>query len=335
MKALASALILVAGLTAAAEAGPISAGLTLCNRTSYVLYAATAAVSGPDATVKGWTRVVPGACAEAIKEPLTAQSYYLYAKTSRAHAGPQRAWGGPSTYCVKDKDFTGRGPASARCNGDAHGEGFAPLDTHHMQRWTATLRDTPDLVGMDVAERAGLQRLLADTGVRNLTSDKAVDAALMKFKARVHLANGAPTAALFDALETEAMKSAVPNGYTLCNDTGGEVYAAIGQQMVSLKGVVYAARGWWTVAGGTCAQLMSDSVANKKIWLRVERAKGAPLVQGPAKFCVTTIEFEIQGRERCAARGLTEAGFAQTHGGPAAGFTAHVGAQGLTAAPGK
>lgn len=328
VSALLSALALATGLAAPAEAG-----LTLCNRTSYVLYAATAAVNGTQVAVKGWTRVVPGACTEAIKGPLAARAYFLFAKTSRAHSGPQRAWDGPTIYCVRDKDFAWNGPVTARCSGDVHNEGFAALDTHHMQNWTATLRETPDLTGMDVAERAGLQRLLADTGLRNLTSDKAMDAALMKFKARVHLANGAPTTALFDALETEAMKSAVPNGYTLCNDTGSEVYAAIGQQMVSLKGIVYAARGWWTVAGGTCAQLMSDSVAGKKIWLRVERAKGAALVQGPAKFCVANIEFDIQGRERCAARGLTEAGFAQTHGGPAAGFTAHVGLTGL--APGK
>ena len=179
---------------------------------------------------------------------------------------------------------------------------------------------------MQAAGRAGLQRLLADNGGRNLGSDKQLDGALAAFKMRLKLAKNAPLAALFDALETAAMKSAVPAGYTLCNDTAAPVYAAIAQQI----GAAFVARGWWTVAGGTCAPLITEAVAGKRIWLRVERAKGAALVAGAAKFCVTNIEFDIQGRERCASRGLSEAGFAETHGGPAPGFTAHVTATGLT-----
>ena len=58
---------------------PARAGLTLCNRTSYVLYAAAAALTVPDMTVKGWTRLVPGACAESLKGDLTAQQYFLTA----------------------------------------------------------------------------------------------------------------------------------------------------------------------------------------------------------------------------------------------------------------
>jgi uncharacterized membrane protein len=328
MKAPGLALALAGGLSIGLCA-PAKAGLTLCNRTSYVLYAATAAGSANEAAVQGWTRLIPGACSEAIKGALTAKNYFLFAKSSRAHAGPQHNWSGTVSFCVKDKDFALRNSPDARCRGDAHEESFAPVDTHRRSDWTATFRDTPDFASLAEAERAGMKRLLADGGARNLISDRAVDAALAQFKARVHLAKGASDAVLFDALETEAMKSAVPNGYTLCNDTGAEVYAAIGQQMVGLKGIVFVAKGWWTVGAGSCAQLVAESVANKKIWLRVERAKGAALVQGPAKFCVTTIEFDIQGRENCAARGLTEAGFAETHGGRAAGFTAHVGTSGL------
>jgi uncharacterized membrane protein len=321
-----TAFVLFAGL---AVSMPAEAGLTLCNRTSYVLYAATAAVSVPNATVKGWVRIVPGGCIEAIPGDLGEQSYFLYAKTSRAHAGAPRAWSGAVNICVKDKDFSLRLPLTQRCSGDTHTLAFAPVDTGHMRAWTTTFHDTPDLPTPTAAERAGLKRLVADTGTRGADTDKQVDAALERFKARLHLAKNAPAATLFDALETEAMKSAVPSGYTLCNDTAGDAYVAIGLQMVGLKGAVYAARGWWTVAGGTCAQLVTESVAGKKIWLRVERTKGAALVAGPTKFCVTNIEFDVQGRERCAQRGLIEAGFAETHGGPAAGFTAHVTATGL------
>jgi len=311
---------------------PAEAGLTLCNRTSYVLYAATAALSMPNVSVAGWVRIIPGGCAEAVAGNLTRQAYYLYARTSRAHAGTPRAWSGNVTVCVKDKDFSLSLPFSARCTGDTHELGFAPVDTKRQRAWTATFHDTPGLASPAAAESAGLKRLIADTGVRGAVSEPQVAAALERVKQRLHLARNASAAVLFDALETEAMKSANPSGYTLCNDTGAEVYAAIGQQMVALKGVVHAARGWWTVAGGTCAQLMTESVAGKKIWLRVERAKGPALVAGPAKFCVTNIEFDVQGRDRCKERGLSEAGFAQTHGGPAQGFTAHVTATGLVPA---
>jgi uncharacterized membrane protein len=308
---------------------PAEAGLTLCNRTSTVVYAAAAAVNLPDAAIKGWTRLLPGACAEAIKGDLDAQAYYLYAKTSRAHGGTPKAWSGTTRACVRDKDFSIRQPLNARCTPGSYEVGFAEVQTQHQRTWTTTLHDTPDLPSLAAAERAGLKRLLADTGVRNAFTDKQVDAALKAFRTRVHLAPNAPTSALFDALETEAMKTANPSGYTLCNDTSGEVYAAIGVTMVGAKGPVFVSRGWWTVTGGACAPLLTDSVARKKVWLRVERGKGAPLVQGPAKFCVTSIEFEIQGRDRCAARGLVESGFAETAGSPAPGFTAHVTANGL------
>ena len=308
---------------------PAEAGLTLCNRTSYVVYAATAALTVPDVTVTGWTRLVPGACAEAIKGDLSAQQYFLYAKTSRAHSGSQRAWSGNVRICVKEKNFTLHAPFNGRCAADAYELGFAEVTTGHARSWPTPFPDTPDQPSLAAAERAGLKRLIGDVGVRNAFTDKQVDGELARFKTRVHLAASAPAAALFDALETEAMKSAVPSGYTLCNDTASEVYAAIGLQMVGPKGPVFVSRGWWTVAGGACSPLVTDSLAGKTIWLRVERGKGTPLVQGPDKFCVTTIEFDIQGRERCAARGLTETGFAPTHGGPAAGFTAHVTANGL------
>ena len=307
-------------------AAPATAGLTLCNRTSYVLYAATASLNVPDLTVKGWTRLVPGGCAEAIKGDLNAQQYFITAKTSRAHSGPPRNWNGPTTICAKDADFSSHIAFGARCPADAAETGFAPVDTKHMRNWTATFRDSPDVKSMADAERAGLKRLLGDTGAKQLSTDKQVNDALGAFKARAKLAKTASTGAVFDALETEAMKTAVPTGYTLCNDSSGPVYAALGLQ----NGTVYTARGWWTVAGGTCAPLVTDSVAGKKVWLRVERGKGPPLVQGAAKFCVTNIEFDIQGRDRCAQRGLTEAGFAETHGGPAPGFTAHVTATGLS-----
>jgi uncharacterized membrane protein len=305
---------------------PAYASLTLCNRTSYVIYAATAVQTANDIAVKGWTRVVPGACAAAVAGDLTAPAYYLYARSSRAHAGPPRDWSGGTVLCVKDKDFVLHLPAGiVRCAGDSYELAFAGLATRHLRAWTTTFHEAPDLPSLDAAQRAGLKRLLADGGVRNLGSDKAADAALARFRQRMHLVNNAPASALFDALETEAMKSAVPAGYTLCNDTAKPVWVALGQK----KGTLYSARGWWTVGGGTCAPLITNSIAGSPVFLRVEKAKGAPLVSGPEAFCVTNIEFEVQGRGRCLQRGLVEAGFVPTNTRGAPGFTAHVSERGL------
>jgi uncharacterized membrane protein len=41
---------------------PAQAALTLCNRTSYILYAATSAIQSPRSDTEGWTRIAPGEC---------------------------------------------------------------------------------------------------------------------------------------------------------------------------------------------------------------------------------------------------------------------------------
>ncbi|MDR3526304.1 MAG: DUF1036 domain-containing protein [Rhizomicrobium sp.] len=315
-------------LTFALTAAPTHAALSACNRTSYVLYAAAAVVNVPNVSVQGWTRIAPGACAVVFGGDLTADAYYLTARSSRAHSGSPRAWSGPTNFCVKDKTFSWTLPFGARCPADGFELGFAQIDTHHMRVMTTTLRETPDLPSMPAAEHAGLRRLLGDSGARDVSDDKKLDAALQAFRQRLHLAANAPKTALFDALETEALKSAVPAGYTLCNDSKADFGAAIGQK----AGAAFVSRGWWTVAAGSCSHLITDPIGGQKIWLRVERGKGPPLLGGPNGFCVTSIEFDIQGRENCAKRGLTPAGFAETNLKGASGFIAHVADTGLVGA---
>src|SRR3984957_7557593 len=85
---------------------PAYAALTLCNRTSYILYAATSAIQSPRSETQGWTRIAPGDCQLARKEPLTAETYLVHARSSLAHSGPARAWGGSYPVCVKDGNFS-------------------------------------------------------------------------------------------------------------------------------------------------------------------------------------------------------------------------------------
>jgi uncharacterized membrane protein len=324
---------LIAALAFFVAALPAQASLRLCDSTSYVLYAATAVGGADGVNVKGWARLVPGACTVALQGDLAASAYYLYARTSQAYSGPARAWAGAVEFCTKSDDFSLHVPfASPNCSAaDMTALPFAALSTHHMRSWTVTFREEPDFSTMKEAERAGLKRLLADNGAGNLKSDKDIDAALAQFEKRLHLSARSGVEGLFDALETEALRNAAPIGYTVCNDTEKPVFAALGEE--DAKGLV--SRGWWMVAAASCAKLVADSLAGRKIYLRVERPKSMALVQGPMSFCVADIEFEIHGREHCAARGLREAGFLATNSDGASGFAAHVSDEGLAFAASK
>lgn len=325
----------LASLLLCMHASAASAALKLCNRTSYVLYAATAVAAGTDVVTQGWTRIVPGTCQIALREPLRASAYYVYARTSLAHSGASRAWNGPQPFCVKDAGFALRAPlAASRCPADDTFDlPFAAVNTHRKPSWTMTFDETPAFASMSDAAAAGLKRLLRDQGARigalNAKPDKASDIALIAFRKRLRMSATASDADLFDALETEALKTTAPAGYSVCNDTANPIWIAMGQKSANK----WVSRGWWKIAAGGCARAIAEALSADKIYLLAQKPGGAPIVSGPAKFCVTGIEFEIEGRGNCAGRGLTEAGFAETSTKGLAGFAAHVGERGLVAAP--
>ncbi|HWD27007.1 MAG TPA: DUF1036 domain-containing protein [Rhizomicrobium sp.] len=311
------------------------ASLTLCNRTSYVLYAATGAAVPGGVQTQGWARLVPGGCSTVLPGDLTAPSYYLYAKTAQAHAGPARAWGGNASICVKDTTFSNRDALNpSRCSSDDfYPLPFAPLDTHRMRSWTATFSEAQTLASLPDAQRAGLKRLLRDSGYRigaiDGSADKAADGALADFRKKQKIAANATVAQVFDALETNAMKTATPAGYSICNDTAKAVAASLGQK----ERGDWISHGWWKIQAGGCAKVMPDLAGADSVYLFVQKINGPALVTGPNKFCVADIEFDIQGRDRCTNRGLTEQGFAETRVKGLAGFAAHVGETGLVKAP--
>src|SRR5690606_6571531 len=75
-------------------------GWQICNETSYVLEAATGRPDGRAIVVQGWTRLRPGECRTAINAPLARGTHYLYARTSSAHRGGRRQWGGDARLCI-------------------------------------------------------------------------------------------------------------------------------------------------------------------------------------------------------------------------------------------
>ncbi|MBV8977864.1 MAG: DUF1036 domain-containing protein [Alphaproteobacteria bacterium] len=307
------------------------AQLKLCNRTSYVLYAATGHAEGIDAVTQGWTRVVPGTCQTALHERLKAKGYFVYARTSLAHQGAMRNWGGTQKLCVKDADFTLTVPfAAMRCPADdTFDRPFAGVETRGARSWAMTFDDQPSFATLKDAEAAGLKRLLRDTGAKigaiDPKPDKSADAALAAFRKRLNMKADATPQDLFDALETEALKTSAPQGYAICDDADKPVWVALGEND---KGR-WRSRGWWKIAAGGCAKAIAEPLAADKIYILVQTPGGIPIATGKAKFCTTNIEFDIQGRENCAKRGLNESGFAETDVKGLAGYTAHVGEQGL------
>jgi uncharacterized membrane protein len=318
-----------------AYASSASATLKLCNRTSYVLYAAAGSVQGMQATTQGWFRMLPGTCQPVIKDPLAAKGYYVYARSSLAHSGTSRAWGGSQNLCVKDANFALRTSlASVRCpEDDTFGLPFASVDTHREKSWAMTFDESPPFKTLKDAENAGLKRLLRDEGAKigaiDAKPNKIADAAMTAFRKRLNMSPKASTSDLFDALETEALKTTAPAGYAVCNDTSKAIWAALGLKTKDK----WSSRGWWKIGAGGCAKAITEALSTDKIFLLAQTPGGVPIVYGPDKFCTTNVEFDTQGRENCKKRGLEESGFATTRVKGLQGFTAHVSENGLVMMP--
>jgi uncharacterized membrane protein len=330
---------LLLALSLCALAGPASAAVTLCNQTSYILYAAIGYQSGAQAFTQGWTRIVPGDCAVPKLQP-SGQFFFLAAKSSRAHSGPTHIWGGPLRYCVKDTDFDLRSALGAQSctSDDSFLMPFSAVNTGGAANWTTTLTDLSRAPSLEVARAYGIARLLNDLGYK-LTSgkgpnggNKSFDDALGKFQAKMRMPTNASNDELFDALETEALKATAPAGYSICNDSDGPIWGALGLR----QGNDWLSRGWWKIAPGACARAIATPLSTDKIWLLAEGAGRRTLVSGLDKFCVTDLEFETHGRDKCQTHGLSERGFAATNTKGLTGYAAHIGNNGLVpAAPMK
>jgi uncharacterized membrane protein len=314
-------------LAAACHAVPAFADLRICNRTSYIVYAAVGYESGLQMLTRGWTRVLPGDCGTALEGRLSEPAYFLYARSSRAHAGPARAWGGRIRLCAKETNFAIDVPVGgAHCGSDdAFLMPFASLPTGHKASWTTTLTGTRRFPSLQAARTAGIARLLADAGYHVNPESNPDARTLADFRQRMRLPSNTSEADLFDALETEAQKTAAPEGYSVCNDGQSEYWAAIALRSPRLS----VARGWWDIPPGACAKVLTIALSFDTVYLLAEKHGNNKLVGGTTSFCVADVAFEIFGNTGCAKRGLTDAGFAATNTKGQSGFVAHIGDDGL------
>jgi uncharacterized membrane protein len=312
---------------------PAHAALTLCNRTSYILYAATSAIQSPGSDTKGWTRIVPGECEIARQEPLTAESYLVHARTSIAHSGPSRAWGGAYPVCVKDANFAIRQSVTQLyCSADGtFALPFAGLNNRGRSVWTMNFDEQP-VMSLSEAQLAGVKRLLVDNGYKiariDGKPDKTTGAALVDFRKRMRLDANAGNAALFQSLEQQAREKIAPAGYTICNESRETLLVATAQKQAGPNSPAMS-RGWWTVEPASCAKAVTTPLRGDVVYLLAQRKSGGTLVGGSERFCVTPSAFEIRGTQDCAGRGLTESGFAATPTKGLTGYVAHIGPQGL------
>jgi uncharacterized membrane protein len=309
---------------------PARAALTLCNRTSYILYAATAAIKSPRSQTQGWARIVPGDCQVARPEALTADTYMVYARSSLAHSGPAKAWGGNFPMCVADSDFRfNQTGTMAVCKEGAFALPFAALDTRAKRNWTMTFDESPALPSLTAAQLSGVRRLLRDNGYDVGPLDGAPNrktgAALAAFRKRMRFPDRAGNAELFAALEREALKTNAPAGYTICNDGKSAIEAALAETQ---KGKV-SVRGWWAVPPHACARAVTAPLDGGAYYLFARHKDGKAIADGPEKFCIAATAFEIRQRGSCAAPGQSEAGFQRTPTNGAPGYVAHVGEAGL------
>ena len=312
-------------LLAAFSAMPAQAALTVCNQTSYIIDTAVGYQARTEAITRGWAHIIPGKCANIFPEPLTSQAYYLYAKSAQAHSGPAREWGGKVRLCAKTTSFVLHQPLIMdSCPEDSFIMPFSRVQTHGRLDWSMTLTESDSLSTFDLARQAGIVRLLIDSGYK-ITDAKSADAALKAFYQRMKLGPHAGNADLFDALETAALKSAAPMGYSICNDGSGAIYAAIGMP----EGGELVSRGWWKVEPRGCARVLTQPLSFDKMFLLAQSHNNPHLVGGPEKFCIADIEYETSQRQNCAAKGLTEAGFAVTATKGLKGYAAHIGNNGL------
>jgi uncharacterized membrane protein len=320
----------MAGVLAAAllRAAPAAADFRVCNQTSYILYAAVGYEAGVQMLTRGWTRVRPGDCGTALQGTLNQPSYFLYARSSRAHSGPTRAWGGRIRLCAKETNFAIDVPVgAAHCaSDDAFLVPFASIAIGHKGSWTTTLTETTHFATPADTRSAGIARLLGDIGYKLASTTQAVG----DFRARMRMPAKAGYADLIDALETEALKSSAPEGYTVCNDGQAEIWAAIGLRLNTGS----AARGWWDVPPGACAKILGQPLNVMAVYLHATKVGNANLVVGTTMFCTGTGSFALAGT-KCSGPEHNLLGFAETVTRGLTGYVAHIGNTGLLpAAPG-
>ncbi len=298
---LVGALLALFVLTPAASAQADAPGWTLCNETSFVIEAATARAEGQSVVVEGWTKLRPGSCALTVTGTLTPGYHYIYARSSAAHRGGARKWGGDIPLCVDPTgSFSVENPPTCAEFGLEERQ-FRPVLIERRTRWQTTLTETTDYT-METARAAGVQRLLEDAGIFSGRVDgllgRKTRIAIGEFLTQKNLSSDISDEDLIDILEQSAIERANEVGLTLCNRTDKRIWGAVARR----RGEDWESRGWWLLEAGGCARAIDEPLIQTDHFIYGEMEDGGAtrrLVRGSDGFCVTRSKFAIAGREAC------------------------------------
>lgn len=318
--------LLLAGLMPLAAAAQTASGAeadaifppnswNICNETSFVLRAATAAMQDGKMTPRGWDRIRPGACIS--KNPPPTSPRYVFAESEALHTGGVREWKGKTKLCVDETDFVADATRSCALQ-DMEMQAYLQVDP--KERTTTFIE--PDNFG-DKASTAGMQRLLKDNGYKIARIDglsgRRTARTLNRFLKDNEIERGITDGQKFDALIKGAMSVQSSIGLTLCNETSHKVWSAIAYQ----NDGEWESRGWWPIETGDCARNFTSALENTNAHFYALQEQPIPegeetapkdkrlrtLTAKPRQFCVAEGVFSAVGNEYCADRGYTPVNF--------------------------
>jgi len=307
--------VIFPGITAAAQDGGKKDGWSLCNKTSYIIEAAIGVPEEKDITVEGWLKLQPGECKVAVEAPLEPKYHFLYARTSSAHRGGAREWGGKTELCIDPTgSFTLENPPECAPMG-LEARGFRAVEVTSKVRWTTDFTEIENY-DLDKARSAGLQRLLEEAGI---TTSGAIDGdighrtrvAIGEFLKQNNLPATTSDADLIDFLEQVAKERGRNVGFTLCNRTKNRIWSAIARR--GAEG--WESRGWWVLEAGGCARVIDRPLRGTEYYVYGEMEDGTKirtLSKASDAFCVGHAKFAIAGRDQCEASAYRTALFAAT-----------------------
>jgi uncharacterized membrane protein len=282
-----------------------SNGWQICNETSFVLEAATGRPDGRAIVVQGWTRLRPGECRIAVGAPLARGTHYLYARTSPAHRGGRRQWGGDARLCIDPSgSFTIENPPNCSTMG-LEERRFRRVAINKRDTWRTSFAEAQPYT-IARARQAGLQRLLEDAGFdvregRRGADPRRIAQAIAQFRTTAHLPANASENQLIDALENQARRRAQQVGLTLCNRTHGRLWTAIARR----RGEGWESRGWWPLNPGGCVRTFDEGLIQEVDYVHaaLETNEGPRmLASGGEPFCTSGARFAILGRDNCETR---------------------------------
>ncbi|MGH6949722.1 MAG: DUF1036 domain-containing protein, partial [Vitreimonas sp.] len=278
-------------------------GWQICNETSFVLEAAAGRPEGRSIQVHGWTRLRPGECRLAVGAPLARGTHYLYARTSTAHRGGRRQWGGDAVICVDPaRTFNIENPP--RCTDAYEARRFRRVQINKRDSWRTSFSEATTY-SQARARQAGLQRLLEDAGYdlrvgRRSSDPRRIAQAIAQFRASARLAPNASGDELIDALEAAARRRAAQVGLTLCNRTQGRVWTAVGRR----RSEGWESRGWWPLNPDSCVRTIDDVLTDDRyyVYASLETNEGPRFLGAGEAFCTSPARFAILGRTNCERR---------------------------------